>query len=621
VVYILTGRTFAVSIYIMKKISLSILSVLVLFFISAGLKASDQADRAVEHYQNEEYEKALELIEPVFRANPTSMHLYNYYFNSMVQLEKYDRAISELQSLVRRYPETPRFGVDLGYVYQRSGKEREAKDQFDKVIKNLPNDEDRIKATGNAFQRRGLTGRSIEAYETGRKIRGDNKAFMYQLADLYRNTGRYSDMIDEYLQILEENREYKTNVQNNIQELVMENEEVFEEVRRKLIRKVQQMPSEVIFTDLLSWLFIQKEDYHEAFRQLRAVDRRMEEEGKRMFDLAAVATANRAYDVAEEIYRYVTSVGEDGRFFLQARQGLLEVKYLRLTEGMVPPDEVDQIARAYHDHVETFGYRFRGASDIFLRLAEIKALYQDKPEEAIELLEDFIVRGRGNDQVIAHAKLAQARYYTFLGKTWRATLLYGQVDKDFKDHPIGHEARYRNARLSFYRGEFEWARAQLEILKGATSDLIANDALQLSLIIKDAIGLDTTTHPLELFAEADLLIFRRHFDRAEELLNELMNTYPGHTLTDNALMAKAEIRMQNRDFEGAFAFYEEVYSNYKDGIVVDEALYKAARLQLDRFDDTAKAIELFEELIFEYPDSYFTVDARREYRALRGSLP
>ena len=604
----------------MFKYLIKAVVVLPLLFFYADVKAGSGSDEAIKHYYEGEYQEALDKITPFFRDNPTSSHLYNYFFNSLIELEKFDRLEDELKDLESEHPETPRFAVDLGYIYSLRGDQSDAEEQYQKIINNLPDDETLVKTTGNAFERRGETEMAVATFETARDKAGDEKAYKYQLAELYKSSEEYNKMFEEYLMILSDNQEYKRNVQNNIQELVMEGG-YFDDFRQKLLGKVQEEPQNSAYTELFSWLFIQKEDFEEAFRQLRSIDQRLNEEGERLLDLAEVVINHQSFDVAEDIYRYVAGIGEDGRYYMEARQGLLDVKFRKLQEGLVSYEDVDQIVEAYEEHIEIFGYSQRGASQVFLNLAEIKAVYQNQPRAAIDLLEEYKERGRGGDSEMARAKMNQARYHTFMGETWRASLLYGQIDADFRDHPLGHEAKFRNAKLSFYRGDFEWALAQLEVLKGATADMYANDALSLSLSIRDAVGLDTTKHPLELFAEADLLKYQRQYDRAMEKMDELLNEYPGHSLEENVLLNKAEIKMEQRQFEEAFRFYEELYTEHPDGILADEALYKAARLKIDRFEDIPEGVKLLEELIFNHPDSFFTVDGRQEYRDLQGELP
>ena len=65
-------------------------------------------------------------------------------------------------------------------------------------------------------------------------------------------------------------------------------------------------------------------------------------------------------------------------------------------------------------------------------------------------------------------------------------------------------------------------RGQLDILKAATSKLIANDAMELSLLISDNIEEDSLTTPLQMYARADLLEFRNLDNDALAVLDSVI---------------------------------------------------------------------------------------------------
>lgn len=253
-------------------------------------------------------------------------------------------------------------------------------------------------------------------------------------------------------------------------------------------------------------------------------------------------------------------------------------------------------------------------------LAHLQAFYLDNTEGAIQLLDELIALTNSNKLLQAECKLELADIMLFTGEPWEATLLYSQVDKAFKNEPIGHEARFRNAKLSFYIGEFNWARAQLDVLKAATSKLIANDAMAMSLIISDNIDMDSSTVQLGTYARADLLLYRNQPDAAVAVLDSLLQAWPGHPITDDALMKKAEIRMKQGNFAAAEALYLQVISEYGEGIQGDDAQYRLGLLYEEQMKDNTKAMAAYQELLVKYPGSVFSVEARKRFRLLRGDM-
>jgi tetratricopeptide (TPR) repeat protein len=219
----------------------------------------------------------------------------------------------------------------------------------------------------------------------------------------------------------------------------------------------------------------------------------------------------------------------------------------------------------------------------------------------------------------ANCKLELADFYIMKGEVWEALLLYGQVDIDFLQEPLGQEAKFRNAKLSYYLGEFEWAKAQLDILKSATTQLIANNALELSLLIQDN-TVDSILEPLQLFAQADLFFVQKNYTRSLEILDSLLLLYPKHVLTDDILFKKAQIYASNKLFEKAATYYQQVYQEFGSDILGDNALYQLAKLNQKQLNNPKEALKYYETFLNNYSGSFFLTDCRKQYRLLRGDL-
>jgi outer membrane protein assembly factor BamD (BamD/ComL family) len=218
----------------------------------------------------------------------------------------------------------------------------------------------------------------------------------------------------------------------------------------------------------------------------------------------------------------------------------------------------------------------------------------------------------------AQAKLEKADITLFTGDIWEASLLYSQVEKAFKNDVLGQEAKFRNAKLSYYKGDFEWAQAQLLVLKAATSKLIANDALDLSMIITDNLGQDSVREPLQMFARADLLMYQNKDSLAEITLDSITKAYPFHPLADEVLFRKYKMAARKQDFKNALSLLETIAAKYPEDIFADDACYYSAEIYSLNLHDAQSAMKWYKELIEKYPGSIFTSDARYKYRRLRG---
>jgi tetratricopeptide (TPR) repeat protein len=255
-----------------------------------------------------------------------------------------------------------------------------------------------------------------------------------------------------------------------------------------------------------------------------------------------------------------------------------------------------------------------------LDLAHLQAFYLNRLDESVLLLEEALAIPGAPENVKAEIKLELGDIYLFVGEVWEASLLYSQVEKAFKNDPIGHEAKLRNARLSYFIGEFEWARAQLNVLKAATSKLIANDAMELALLISDNMDPDSTYTGLSFYSRADLLQYRGQDSMALLTLDSISMLGLYHSLDDEVLYSKAGIYIRKKDFTGADTILAEIVRDYKYDILGDNALFKRAELQASALNDKEKAMELYQQLMLDYPGSLFTTEARKRYRQLRGDF-
>ena len=352
---------------------------------------------------------------------------------------------------------------------------------------------------------------------------------------------------------------------------------------------------------------------------MKAIDKREKENGSRVFQLAEVAANDKDYDAAIQAYDYIiTDKGVISTFYIPAKQELLRCKRNKIVENFnYTQEDLLQLKQEYHNFLNEFD-RGKTTASIIYELAELEAYYLNDLDESIKLLQELIDFPNINPNLVANAKLSLADFYLMKGDIWEATLLYSQVDKAYEDDILGHEARFRNARLSYFNSDFGWAQAQFEILKASTSKLIANDALDLSVFIMDNLGLDTTAASLTLFSEAELLTFQNRFDEAFTKLDSLVSQYPDHSLKDDVYYAKAQIHIKQRNYVEAAELFNKIITDHKEEIRADNALFELAELYESQLNDPEKAKGLYETLFIDFSGSTYAVEARKRYRKLRG---
>ena len=595
---------------------------LLYLFISFVFAASGQNSKLADQYYLEgEYQKAGDLYLKLHEtAKKTNNYTYfNKYIECLLAMRDYENAEREIKTQMKEQPDDFSMLVTLGNVQERKGNFEDAQSSYRMAIEKLPARMDAITRLGNAFIGQAKYDEAIEAYEKGEQLLGQKGTFAYQLADLYRRNGDMPKMIEQYLYSLHESPDRILNIQTLLQRTLHQDD--YAELLAQLYAFIQEYPETDHFPEMLAWTFMQQKDYSKAMRQAKALDRRMGENGMRVYRLAQIAANDKDYVTAIDGYDYIFSTqGIGSPYFMEAKRASLATKRKQITDDYAYTIEQLRTLEAEYNSFLTAQGINAGTALIVSELAMLEALYIDDLPKAISLLEEIVNLPGLNNWVQAKAKLDLGDYYLMSGEIWESTLLYSQVDKAFVEDLIGQDARFRNAKLSYYNGDFEWAQSQFDILKTSTSKLIANDALDLSIFIMDNLGLDSNTHALSEFAKAELLIFQNKLEEAIEKLTILGNIYSEHGLKDDILYLKAKLSEKKRDYLTAETLYLEIIEKYPTEIRADNSMYFLAQLYEHQLRDVEKAKALYERLFMEYTDSTFAIDARKRYRELRGDF-
>jgi tetratricopeptide (TPR) repeat protein len=389
-------------------------------------------------------------------------------------------------------------------------------------------------------------------------------------------------------------------------------------LKTELLKRIQKSPDKTILSEFLIWIQIQEKDWEGAYIQCKALDKRKKEDGARLVGLGSICTQNENYEMAAKCYSYVLTLGKQSEYYTTSSMELIKVQYLNVTKkGAYTSTDLTELEKNFNETITELG-KSATTEPILLKHAHLKAFYLNKTDEAIALLEETIALPQMQPAAQAECKLELGDILLMTGDVWEASLRYSQVEKSFKHDEIGNEAKFRNAHISYYTGDFKWAQAQLDVLKGATAKLIANDAMELSLRISDALAIDTNEAPLMIFARADLLAFQNKDDLALVTLDSINKLYPHHALADDILYKKAEIVLKHAKYTEAAAFYDTIVKQYGEDVLADDALYHLADLTENQFKNPDKAKEMYQQLLEKYPASLYVVESRKRFRRLRG---
>ncbi len=573
--------------------------------IANKLAYSGQCTSAIEMY---------ETFESKLRLN----NYYNTYLKCLLELEKFNDALVLVRNAQKQYPNQIQYIFDLGLVYKSKGDNFRAEKEFKKCINNLragrTND---VFTLATKFSKNGESDWLNKVYEKGQEL-NPSFEFGFQQATSLANLGQTEKMIDIYLDLIEKKGSHLNTVKIKLQNSLgrtKSSKDNYDLLQKKLLLRVQKTNNSEL-TELLVWLYIQSNEYDAAYIYTKALDKRLREDGSRMFDLAYVAYENKAYQSAIKCYQYIIELGSENPYYKDSKISELIVAGEALVEKDYSTDELLELDKNYQSVIEEFG-ETKDMVYLMKDYAKIKAFYLYDYPSAIKLLEKSIhLLDEGKLQ--AECKLMLGDILLITNEDWDAIILYSQVEKAFKENPIGHQAKFNRAKVSYYQGQFEWAQAQLDVLKASTTKLISNNAMKLSLFITDNLGLDTSEMAMNMYAKADLLEFQNKLDESVSVLDSMLSIFPGHSLTDEIIFKKADIHIKRKEYSKAVTLYEKVATEFSYDILADDALFKWADLLENKLGQKEKAMEIFEKIVVDYSDSIFTTEARKRFRKLRG---
>lgn len=597
---------------------------------------SDDEKLALQYYKDKEFDKAVVLFEKIHSQKPNS-YIYYYYYASLMELERYNDLEKLCKKQVRNFPNVQRYKVDLGYAYERSGETAKAEKQYQELLRNLQAKEFSIQELYSAFYSRLKFDYAIETILKGRKLLNNDKLLAKELIGIYQHLNQTEKIIDEALNLVkEDDNQFLDQARTAIQNLLTDDEDQmkYNTVKTSLQKYIQKYPNNISYLNLLLWIHELHKDFPAALELAKAIDKRTKQEGLKTYPLALTAADNKDYETAIEALNYIISKGESANNYVLAKMKILDVRYQQLISTS-PVRMVDAInlEQDFKKALDENGIH-SGTTEWIRKYAHLLAFYVNKPQEAIELLTQATANTKDAREKNLF-KIDMADIQLYMGDIWEASLNYSQVDKALPNDALGSEAKFKNAKLSFYIGEFEWAKSQLDVLSAATSKLIANDAIYFSLLIADNLEEEeedgdeedtvrmlfsqtTQNLPLKKYAEADFLIFQNKDDKALEILDSVIALAPFGTLVDDALYQKALIFIKQKNYLGAEALLKKIEENHGTELLADDAIYQLAELYEYYLKDIPKAMEYYQKIIRDFSSSLFVVEARKHYRALRG---
>ena len=603
--------------------------------ISANILFAQTSDLDIKlaknYYVDGDYEKAVLYFEKIAKDPSKIVSIYDYYKNALIELNQIKSAEKLCKSIIKQSPDNLSLLVDLGGIYGIDENLTKQNQFFDKAIDKINNQTSftNVSNLGLSFEKIGDLERAIIVYKKGRENNETNPyAYHNKLAIIYNKLGKTSDMVNIYLELLDQSERYLSAVQNGFSnsidfDIQLKEKEI---LRKALIKKVQEFPKKVIYLKLLSWFYLINNDYESAFIQIKALDRKLNKDGEELLSLGLTALNNNDFNIAIMCFDEVLESTHSMERNFKAKNLRLKAIKNKLTSGtQITTKELEELKSNFLQILSQLDQASNSFSitkrkhELLKELADLEAYYlRDVNSAKVHLNNAMNLKGI-REKSKAQLKLQLADFLVLENNIWEASLMYIQIEKQFKNDPIGHIAKFKNAQVYYFAGEFDWCQAQLEVLKASTSKLIANDALELSVLITDNYNMDTSEKAMKLFSYGDMLSNQYKFKEALTVYDSVFENFKDHSLSDDILLRKAKVLINMHQYDSAIFQLNLLEKNYPNSILIDNVLFLIATTYEDKLGDLELAKSYYRKILFNYPGSLYVVDARNRFRKLSGN--
>ena len=565
---------------------------------------------------NGDYDKAIVIYEEI-NTKLLSINIYSPYFISLCNLDRFSEAEKLAKKFYSKYPNRLNYLADIIIAQSKQGHEKKSIYTLKKLYKKITGQNSQTIQIANRFQSFNMYALALEIYNKSQLL---NSNFQYDLqkAQLYALLGEEELMINQYFDFLLRMPNQKKIIFTSIQRFLdnngIKNENNYLLVKKSLLKVIKSHPKRTDFNEMLIWLFMQNKQYKLALSQVISLDRRTNNSLNSIYDIGETFLDLGRYNLAIEAFEYIIEKGFDSNLYIDAQIN----KLYALTNSMEDKTkDMEFINDKYMEVIDEIG-KNRYSILLLSNYAHFKAFFLNDLQSAIVILDEAMNITLIDRLDLAECKIQYADIMLLSGNIWDALLFYSQVEKDFKEHPIGHQAKFKRAKIAYYQGDFTWAQAQLDVLKSSTSKLISNDAMELSLLITDNYDLDTIDIPMIQFAKADLLFFQKKYDIAVSTYDSILESFKGHDLSDEIYYRKYKIYLENNNLEMCIKMLELIIEEYSYEILIDDALFNLAKIYDDRLNDDEQASKFYQELILNHQGSIFISESRERFRVLRG---
>ena len=581
------------------------------------LARAQQSDTqlAYTYYQNKEYDKAAEIFLKLYERTRSSNFL-DYHIVSLINGQRYDKAEETLKKLIKADNTNKDFLINLGYVYIQQGKPKKAEDSFQKAIDKLAPASSDIISLAYRFRDIREYEWAVKTYEKGRILIKKPDAFISELGDCYMMERNYEKMFDLFIQALEKDPSSVSNITSKLSfaRSYDINNSVDTVLDRKLAQIFKNSDYNPVFDELAVWYDLQKKKFESALQHAIRLNQKSADKLHAFYNVAQNAARSEHYDIARQAYGKILEKGkENNQYYSMAEKETLNCKYQEYNRQKSKSEQYSALAAECAAYLQQYTYNYTTV-DIAILLSDIYAYHLSLPDSANQVLQRAEKMRTINTNALYTVKSKRADLLTYMDNPWEATILYTQIEKANPNNDIGYEAKLKKAWLAYYSGDILWAKAQFDVLKGATTKLISNDAIKMSHFINMNYEKDGDNSSLEKLATTEYRIYKKQYQATLPVLDSLIhNSSP--EIADYTSLLKAKVLCQEFKYPEAAEILEKLKNESEQIYIQAEAIYELAAIKV-KMQEKTQALTLYKQLVSEYSGSVYSVEGGKLYREL-----
>jgi tetratricopeptide (TPR) repeat protein len=563
-----------------------------------------------------EINAAIDMYKEFIKQNSQNSELYLYLSDCYFLIGEDKEAEKYLKKAEKISPNDYKIKTTLYLLYEQTGQNNKKEKLLKKLLSELKANNSDILSLGNEFIVKRHWAEAKMVFLKGRELIYDNTAYTWQLSNIFAQEGDYANIAKEYFLQLENNPATLKQIQANLSGLFANNQDIAPIVEKQWEAYWKKNKNNPYFAQFGIWLFNQTKQYNKSFELAKLIDEKFENGiGSTMLTFGEDMLNSNNIDYALNASNYMLKKGKESPFYQKSKILSLSLTYKQfLSKSLKTEANLTSIENDFNEFFKEFSYS-KETFEIILQMGNFFAFYINKPQEAVDMLEEAINKGLSTNQK-GEIKLLLAKIYNRYGDMWQASLYCSQVEQDCKNNYLADEAKLLKAMFSYYNNEIPWALSQFKALRSSTTKLIANDAMSYSILIEENIDQDSTYNGLKLFAYAEREIEYNNLELAEAYLDSINTSYLYHPLFDEVLLLRAKINISKKDFNKAKEYLNEIVKKYPYDLTADDALYMLSDIYINHLNEKALAKEILEKIILDYPNSIYVIEARKTLNGL-----